>query len=78
MGNITRPVGIRVFSATKARERCALGEAVSRWIAAESPTIVERIVLQSSDASFHCLTIAFVYINTPRTGHELPGGGRNE
>jgi hypothetical protein len=49
---------IKVFSATKARDREALGEAVTAWIRAHGELrIVEKVVRLSSDESFHCLTI---------------------
>lgn len=54
--------GVKVFSATKAREREDLGETVTRWIKS-SPEIevVDRVVSQSSDNEFHCLTIVLFY-----------------
>jgi hypothetical protein len=54
--------GVKVFSATKAREREELGETVTRWIKS-SPEIevVDRVVSQSSDNEFHCLTIVLFY-----------------
>ena len=54
--------GVKVFSATKAREREDLGDAVTRWLA-ERPKvrIVDKIVTQSSDREFHCLTITIFY-----------------
>ena len=54
--------GVKVFSATKARDREALGENVTRWLI-ENPQlqIVDKTVTQSSDAEFHCLTITLFY-----------------
>lgn len=54
--------GVKVFSATKAREREDLGEQVTRWIR-ENPSarIIDKIVTQSSDREFHCLTITIFY-----------------
>ncbi len=54
--------GVKVFSATKAREREDLGEQVTRWIR-DNPTskIIDKIVTQSSDREFHCLTITIFY-----------------
>jgi hypothetical protein len=53
---------IKVFSATKARERQALGETVTKWIR-ENPEndIFRKEVTQSSDKEFHCLTITLFY-----------------
>jgi len=54
--------GVKVFSATKAREREELGDNVTRWIASNSDLeIVDRVVSQSSDNEFHCLTIVLFY-----------------
>ncbi len=54
--------GVKVFSATKAREREELGENVTRWLR-DNPDveIVETRVLQSSDNEFHCLTIVIFF-----------------
>ena len=52
----------KVFSATKAREREDLGEVITRWIRANPQVqIVEKVVTQSSDSEFHCLTITVFY-----------------
>lgn len=55
--------GVKVFSATKAREREELGETITKWIK-EHPDyeIVDKIVTQSSDNEFHCLTITIFYV----------------
>jgi hypothetical protein len=54
--------GVKVFSATKAREREELGETVTRWIRSNTAVeIVDRVVTQSSDDEFHCLTIVLFY-----------------
>ena len=56
--------GVKVFSATKAKEREGLGEQVTKWIRANPDSeIIEKIVTQSSDSEFHCLTITLFYIN---------------
>ncbi|MBI3073280.1 MAG: hypothetical protein HYY84_14295 [Deltaproteobacteria bacterium] len=57
-----RVSGVRVFSATKAKEREELGDVVTRWIR-QNPgfRIVEKVVTQSSDREFHCLTITIFY-----------------
>ncbi|MBN2716224.1 MAG: hypothetical protein JXX14_10245 [Deltaproteobacteria bacterium] len=53
---------IKVFSATKARERSELGEEITRWID-ENPGINIKAtqVKQSSDSEFHCLSIIIFY-----------------
>ena len=54
--------GVKVFSATKAKEREALGEQVTAWIRRNPDAeIVDKIVTQSSDSEFHCLTITLFY-----------------
>jgi hypothetical protein len=59
--------GVKVFSATKAKERDDLGEQVTRWLRANGDLeIVDRTVMQSSDNEFHCLTVVLFY--RPRDG----------
>jgi hypothetical protein len=54
--------GVKVFSATKARERGRLGEEVTHWMREhQGVEIVDKIVTQSSDSEFHCLTITLFY-----------------
>jgi len=56
--------GVKVFSATKAKERDDLGEQVTRWLRANGDLeIVDRTVVQSSDNEFHCLTVVLFYRN---------------
>jgi len=54
--------GVAIFSATKFKEREDLGETINRWIR-DHPgyEIVDTVVRQSSDASFHCLSIIIFY-----------------
>ncbi len=57
--------GVKVFSATKAREREDLGEQVTQWIRMNpNARIIDKIVTQSSDREFHCLTITIFYEQT--------------
>lgn len=54
--------GVKVFSATKARERARLGEDITLWMREnQGAEIVDKIVTQSSDSEFHCLTITLFY-----------------
>ena len=54
--------GVKIFSATKAKERDDLGEQVTRWLRANADLeLVDRTVLQSSDDEFHCLTVVLFY-----------------
>lgn len=63
--SLTKFNGIKVFSATMHRDRDELGERVTAWIKA-NPTfeIVEFVQTQSSDQSFHCITIS-LFFNDP-------------
>ena len=54
--------GVRVFSATKAREREELGETITRWLRANADLeVVDKVVSQSSDDEFHCLSIVLFF-----------------
>ncbi|MGA9522173.1 MAG: hypothetical protein WBV82_11950 [Myxococcaceae bacterium] len=58
--------GVKVFSATKAKEREELGENVTRWIKSNSDLeVVDRVVRQSSDNEFHCYTLILFYRQRP-------------
>ena len=60
------PIGVKVFSATKAKEREVLGEYITEWIATHPDVeIFDKIVTQSSDSEFHCLTITLFYRGKP-------------
>ena len=55
-------LGAKVFTATKAREREELGDVVTRWIQSNpNAKIVDKVVTQSSDSEFHCLSITIWY-----------------
>ena len=53
--------GVKVFSATKFRDRDALGERVTDWLQSNSVEVVDTVITQSSDAEYHCLTIPIFY-----------------
>jgi hypothetical protein len=54
--------GVKVFSATKARERSRLGDDITEWMRSNPGVeIIDKIVTQSSDSEFHCLTITLFY-----------------
>jgi hypothetical protein len=54
--------GVKVFSATKAKEREELGENVTRWLKSNSNVeIVDKVVRQSSDNEFHCYSVILFY-----------------
>ena len=49
---------VKVFSATKARDRDALGDRITLWLSANPGIEVQDTVVRlSSDSSFHCLSI---------------------
>lgn len=53
---------MKVFSTTLARDRESMGENITRWLKENSNIeIVDKVVTQSSDKEFHCLTITFFY-----------------
>ena len=55
-------MGVKVFTATKARDREMLGDMITRWLA-DNPRarVLDKIVTQSSDSQFHCLSITLFY-----------------
>ena len=54
--------GIKVFSTTLARDREQMGETITRWIK-DNPNveITDKVVTQSSDKEFHCLTVTLFF-----------------
>ena len=55
VGNMTQ---VKVFTATKARDREVLGEAVTAWLASNrNVRVLKTVVALSSDSAFHCLSI---------------------
>ncbi len=55
--------GVKVFSATKAREREEISGRITEWISNNKGKmeIVDKKVTQSSDNEYHCYTIAIFY-----------------
>ena len=54
--------GVRVFSATKAKEREELGEHITDWISRHPEfEITNCEVRQSSDQEFHCISIILFF-----------------
>ena len=54
--------GVKVFSATMAKARDALGEQVTAWLSsAPDREVVDTVVTQSSDEAFHCIAITIFY-----------------
>lgn len=60
--------GMKIFSTTLARDREHMGEHITKWITDNhNVEIVDKIVTQSSDKEFHCLTITLFYRERART-----------
>ena len=56
--------GVKVFSATKARDRQELGEVITEWNRQNlGIVIVDKVVTQSSDDDFHCLSVTIFFRN---------------
>ncbi|HEX8699047.1 MAG TPA: hypothetical protein VF815_09450 [Myxococcaceae bacterium] len=54
--------GVKVFSTTLARDRENMGENITKWLKENSNVdVVDKVVTQSSDKEFHCLTITLFY-----------------
>lgn len=54
--------GVKVFSATKARDRSFLGDRMTSWLEHHPEVeVVDTVVTQSSDSEFHCLSITLFY-----------------
>ena len=59
--------GVVVFSETKHMDRKVLGGQVTAWRQSNPEVeIVDKIVTQSSDQSFHCVTITIFYKNSKK------------
>lgn len=54
--------GVKIFSATKARDREDLGTHITAWIRHNHGVeVIDKVVTQSSDREFHCLTITLFF-----------------
>ncbi|MGQ0505308.1 MAG: hypothetical protein ACT4TC_08305 [Myxococcaceae bacterium] len=62
MGATPAFTGIKVFSTTLARDREQMGETITKWLRENAACeIVDKVVTQSSDKEFHCLTVTLFY-----------------
>lgn len=54
---------VKVFSATKQKDRDELGEVITRWLneRRNEVEVLEKTVTQSSDNEYHCLTVILFY-----------------
>ena len=60
--------GVKVFSATTAMDREDLGERVNRWLREHADVeVVDKVVTQSSDDAYHCITVTIFYRSPPPT-----------
>lgn len=63
--------GVKVFSATKSKDRENMGEDINRWLKKNKDIeVVDKVVTQSSDSAFHCLTITIFYKNRRKDTNE--------
>ena len=54
--------GVKVFSATKMRDREELGERITAWLRGHRQLeVIDKVVTLSSDAEYHCLAITIFY-----------------
>ncbi len=59
---LAETTGVKVFTATKAKERDELGSAITRWLKKNKGVeILKKTTTQSSDNEYHCLTVTLVY-----------------
>ncbi len=62
MAGSTQFTGVKVFSTTLARDREMMGENITKWLKDNAALeIMDKVVTQSSDKEFHCLTITLFY-----------------
>jgi hypothetical protein len=53
--------GVEIFSATMARDRAALGDRITAWLSEHRVDVVDKVVLQSSDSEYHCISVVLFY-----------------
>jgi len=64
---------VRTFSATKARERSELGDRITEWLRSNPDCeIADKVVTQSSDNEFHCVTVTLFYQDDKKTAPPAP------
>lgn len=57
---------VKVFSATMARDREVLGDRIAEWLLAHPELkLVDRVLTQSSDDEYHCLSITLFLAGDP-------------
>jgi hypothetical protein len=59
---------VRVFSATKSSDRTYLGERITNWLSEYTGEVVDKVVTQSSDHAFHCISVILFCRSAEITG----------
>ncbi len=60
-------MAVKIFSSTKMRDREEMGERITQWIRANNVVVIDKIVTQSSDSEYHCLSCTIFYEGDPGT-----------
>ena len=75
MGNGDGFTGVKVFSANKAESRVRLGEEVTSWLCSNPGVeLADKVVVQSSDDTFHCLSIVLFFRGQPGSAQTQGAG----
>jgi hypothetical protein len=54
--------GVKVFSTSRPAGRNMMGETITEWLAAHPQIeVIDKVVAQSSDREFHCLSVILFY-----------------
>jgi hypothetical protein len=57
----SQPTGCKTFCATRSYDREHLGERVTEWVRENNVEVTQTFVAQSSDFSFHAISIVLFY-----------------
>lgn len=52
---------VKTFSATKSEDRQNLGDKINDWLGRSNINVLDKVVCQSSDSQYHCLSVVFFY-----------------
>jgi hypothetical protein len=55
-------LAVKVFSATKSRDREFLGEKITDYLRWSKAICVDKRVVQSSDAEYHCISVVLFMV----------------
>lgn len=53
--------GVKIFSVTSIQDRCLLGERITEWLQSSGVELVDKVVVQSSDSCYHCVSIVLFF-----------------